>query len=110
VSAVHPRVPCDDDTFTCEGNEIFLRCINEDGVHIGDLRVAQTNGPLHADTLVNAANAGMRYMRNQIVDAALTDILNAHTSGDGGAGDDRTGDDGTGDDGGEEIARGGDQP
>jgi len=106
VSAVHPRVPCDDDTFTCEGNEIFLRCINEDGVHIGDLRVAQTNGPLHADTLVNAANAGMRYMRDQVVDAAITDILNAHT---GDRRDDGNEDDG-GEGGGEEIARGGDQP
>lgn len=64
-----------DDVFSAEGEEIYLRCVNDDGVHMGDLRIATAEAPLHADTLVNAANAGMRVLRDKMIDRTIGNIL-----------------------------------
>lgn len=70
--------------FHYEGRQIFLRCTGDSGEHLGDLRIATAEMEGHADTLVNAANAGMRFMQSILTDRAITKILDEHT-GEGGA-------------------------
>lgn len=61
--------------FIREGRNIFLRCRGDDGRHLGDLLVAEATMDVHADTLTNAANAGMRFMAAHVVDRAIDRIL-----------------------------------
>ena len=47
--------------FLTDGIDIYLRCVNDEGQHMGDLRIARAELAVHASTLVNAANAGMQF-------------------------------------------------
>ncbi len=73
----------DEPVFLHEGREIYLRCVNEDGDHVGDLRIATADAEMHASTLVNAANAGMTYYRSHNVEAGLRKLLD-EADGPGG--------------------------
>ncbi len=74
--SVHERPDADDDpTFIYDGRRIFLRCVTGDGVHMGDLMIAEAVLESHAMTLVNAANAGMQYIRDHNLNLGLRDLL-----------------------------------
>jgi glycine cleavage system aminomethyltransferase T len=69
--SAHPA----DETFVREGRTIYLRCLDDDGNHMGDLRIAEAVMEAHAFTLTSAANAGMRVFREAQVDAGIRKIL-----------------------------------
>ncbi len=76
----NPDLIPDEPVFLHEGREIYLRCVNDDGEHMGDLRIATADVEMHASTLVNAANAGMTYYRNHNVEAGLRRLLGEEQS------------------------------
>jgi hypothetical protein len=74
MNAVHPGMPGTDEwdpVFIHQDENIYLRCVDENDVHIGDLKIATAEAVIHANTLVNAANAGLRFMQNTMVDRAI---------------------------------------
>jgi hypothetical protein len=71
--------PEDDVTFVRDGKLIYLRCVDDQGQHMGDLRIAEAVLDAHAHTLVNAANAGMQLFRRANVEAGLRQILDGDT-------------------------------
>lgn len=71
--------PEDDVTFVRDGKLIYLRCVDDQGQHMGDLRIAEAVLEAHAHTLVNAANAGMQVFRRANVEAGLRQILDGDT-------------------------------
>lgn len=87
VTGPDPRFDGDDDwepVFAQESSDIFLRCFAQDGGYHGDLRIARAETDAYAYTLVSAANAGMRFMQNAVIDRAVGKILDGH---DGQAGE-----------------------
>ncbi len=64
-----------DPVFFFEGKDIYLRCVNDEGQHIGDLRIARAEMAGHAHTLVNAANAGMKVFTERNVERGLRKLL-----------------------------------
>lgn len=65
----------DDVTFVREGKSIFLRCVDDNGEFMGDLRIAEAVLEAHAHTLTQAANAGMKVFREARVDAGLRKLI-----------------------------------
>lgn len=67
--------------FLHEGTTIYLRCVNDNGVYMGDLKIAEALMETHAHTLVNAANAGIQYFTSQNVERGLRRLLDEGTGG-----------------------------
>lgn len=84
ASGAHDQVEFDP-PFYHEGEFIYLKCFGDSGESFGDLRIATASAEVHASTLVHAANAGMRFMRNVVTERAITKILD-ESGGNGDTG------------------------